>query len=511
MVTLPRLIVADSLAPVAKKGKVLASGEFRRGRLEKRAKGKNRMPLISLLGIAPQLESLKALWQSTNSLRTALRSAAAPVLPLYLSWLLMAFIGIVDLALASRIDTHAQAALGIADQILFLNMLAMSGLAGGLNSCMSQALGGGNLPLARAFKKAGLMITTVIGVLATLAGLCLAEPLARMFCADEAVVIHAALYIAICSLANLPWAMIQCQGAIFRSLGCPQIIAYQWLLITVIAIVPGSCAFFYLPGCHSLVPIAIAWVMASIVGCSFGHALVSDALPNAPSNRLDQVIDRIRDILKVAIPILVSEMSWLLSNLLLFCLLAKLPEGATAQAAWTIKLKVEETVAYAPLLAMGMATATMVGHKVGALRPEAARTLTQGLTILSTATMLIAGCLTALLAPYIVPTLTADVAASRLSQTLLVSAVITYPLMAISNLLASAFEGTGKTLQPMLINFAGYFALRLPLAWLLTAPVGAGVMGVLAAKAISCAFTAWAMITFFERIPWVAATRSNAD
>ncbi|PWT99690.1 MAG: hypothetical protein C5B53_04995, partial [Candidatus Melainabacteria bacterium] len=67
------------------------------------------------------------------------------------------------------------------------------------------------------------------------------------------------------------------------------------------------------------------------------------------------------------------------------------------------------------------------------------------------------------------------------------------------------------TLQPMLINFAGYFALRLPLAWLLTAPVGAGVMGVLAAKAISCAFTAWAMITFFERIPWVAATRSNAD
>src|SRR5262249_34933084 len=101
------------------------------------------MPLTSLLGIAPQLSALKAFWQASKSFRTSLRSAAAPVLPLYLSWLMMALIGIVDLSLASRIDTHAQAALGIADQILFLNMLAMSGLAGGLNSCMSQALGAG--------------------------------------------------------------------------------------------------------------------------------------------------------------------------------------------------------------------------------------------------------------------------------------------------------------------------------------------------------------------------------
>ena len=466
------------------------------------------MPLISLLGIAPKIAGLKAFWQATDSLRAALRSTAAPVVPLYLSWLLMALIGIVDLALASRIDTHAQAALGIADQILFLTMLAMSGLAGGLNSCMSQALGAGNLPLVRAYKHAGLMITIAIGLLATLAGLCLATPLARLFCADQTVVNHASRYIAICSLANLPWAMIQCQGAIFRSLGCPQVVAYQWLLITVVAIVPGSIAFFYLPSCHSLLPIAIAWVIASIAGCSFGQSLVSEALPNLTGSKIqrDQLIERIRDILKVAVPILISEMSWLVSNLLLFCLLAKLPDGATAQAAWTIKLKVEETVAYAPLLAMGMATSTMVGHKVGALRPAAAMTLTKTLTIVSTLAMLIAGCLTALLAPYITPSLTSDAAASQLAQTLLVSAALTYPLMAISNLLASAFEGTGKTLRPMLINFPGFFGLRLPLAWLLMAPVGAGLMGVLAAKTISCAFTAFAMVSIFERSPWASIT-----
>jgi MATE family multidrug resistance protein len=470
------------------------------------------MPLISLLGIAAKIAGLKALWQATDSLRAALRSAAAPVVPLYLSWLLMALIGVVDLSLASRINTHAQAALGIADQILFFNMLAMSGLAGGLNSCLSQALGAGNLPLARAYKQAGLMITIVIGSTATLAGFCLAKPLAELFCADQAVVNHASQYIAICSLANLPWAMIQFQGAIFRSLGCPQVVAYQWLLITVIAIIPGSIAFFYLPGCHSLVPIAIAWVIAAIAGSSFGHTLVSDALADTPASviRLDQLIDRIRDILKVAIPILVSEMSWLLSNLLLFCLLAKLPDGATAQAAWTIKLKVEETVAYAPLLAMGMATSTMVGHKVGALRPAAAMTLTKALTIVSTVAMFIAGCLTALIAPYIIPSLTNDAAAGQLSQMLLASAVFTYPLMAISNLLSSAFEGTGKTLKPMLINFAGFFALRLPLAWLFMAPVGAGLVGVLAAKAISCAFTALAMVSIFEGTPWTSIT-AKAD
>jgi putative MATE family efflux protein len=460
------------------------------------------MPLISLLGIALKLTRLNAFWQATASLRVSLRSAAAPVLPLYLSWLMMSFIGIVDLALAGRIDTHAQAALGVADQILFMIMLAVSGLAAGVNSCLSQALGAGNLPLARAYKQAGMFLTTTIGLIASLAGMCLAKPLARLFCADEAVVSYASQYIAICSIANYPWAMIQCQGAIFRSLGCPQVIAYQWLLITVIAIVPGSVAFLCLPGCHSLVPIAVAWVIACITGFFYGHALVFDAFPNLPgfNSQLDQLINRIEDILKVGTPILLSELSWLVSNLLLYWLLAKLPDGASAQVAWTIKLRMEETIAYAPLFAAGMACATQVGHRVGARRQEAARALAQQLTVLSTVAMLIAGCLTALFAPQTIPFLTRDGQTAKLSQALLACAPLTYPLMTLSSLLAAAFEGAGKTLKPMLINLAGYFLVRLPLAWILMTPLG--VMGVMLAKAISCVFTACAMVSIFQRTPW---------
>jgi Na+-driven multidrug efflux pump len=433
-----------------------------------------------------------------------LKSAAAPVLALYCSWLLMASIGIVDLLLAGYIDKDAQAALGVSDQILFLTMLAMSGLAAGVNTCMCQALGAQDDKLAGTYKRAGLMITVLFGLLATVLGFSFSHWLAKLFCANEQAVAHASLYIKLCALANLPWAIVQYQGAVLRATGQSRYIAQQWLLITAIAVGPGSFAFFYLPGAKSLMPIAVAWIAASLAGCLFGHASLERVLREIPKHQhsLSETFCRGQNILKIGIPVLLTEFGWLLSNLLLYCLLAKLPDGASAQAAWTIKLKVEETVSYAPLLAGAMATATTVGHQVGAGKEADARKIARSLATIFSAVMLTAGCLTAYLAPLIVPQLTSDEQAAKLSQTLLVSAILTYPLNAVATILTAACEGAGKTVVPMVINITGFFFIRFPLAWLLMAPMAAGTLGVLAAKVVSLVFIAFAMILAFKRMPW---------
>lgn len=439
-------------------------------------------------------------------------AVAGPVFALYVSWLLMALTGMVDLLLAGRIDKNAQAAIGIADQILFLTMLAMSGLSAGINTHMSRALGAGDSKGVSAYKQAGQVITILFGVLATAGGSLWSEPVARFFCANEDIVQQASQYLSICSLANLPWALVQSQGAMFRALGQTRLVALQWLLIASVAIGPGSLAFLNWPGIRSLIPLALAWILASLVGFFFGQVMLSRfALTTSEGdNRIEETLRRMGDIFKVAMPMLLSDLSWLVSNLLLFGLMAKLPDGVTAQSAWTIKLRVEEIVALAPLLAAGMSVATSVGHRLGAGEPQAARALAQRLAARSTMAMLIAGCLTTFLAPYVIPYLTQDDEVGRLCKLLLASAAINFPLMALSNLLAAAFEGAGRTSPPMLINFFAFFLLRLSLAWALTVWFKLGMLGIIIAKTASCLFAAYAMVFIFQNTFALQKKQSNA-
>jgi MATE family multidrug resistance protein len=431
-------------------------------------------------------------------------NAFLAVLPLYLSWSLMSLIGIVDLYLASFVGEDAQSALGVADQIIFLTMLIMAGLCAGINTMVSQAWGARDINLANAYKRDGLLLACLIGVLSTVVGWFAADLLAKPFCADANACKQAGEYIRICSLANLPWAIVQYQGAIFRAIGKAYFSTYQWLLMTVVAITPCAIVFCNNATFKSLTPLAIAWVFASIAGAILGQRMLKRSLANVPISDLSfaKVVDRIKKILAVGGPVLLSEISWLLSNLILYALLAKLPNAASAQVAWTVKLKIEETLAYAPLLACSMATASLVGRQIGAQNSNYARKIASKITIGSTAVMVVLGCLTAALAPYIVPNLIAVSSVQYLCQQLLLGSVLTFPLNAITTVLGAAFEGAGRTVPPMIVTFFGFFLIRVPLAWLLITCFSGGAVEVWYAKCISCFIAAVGMIAIYKRIAW---------
>jgi multidrug resistance protein, MATE family len=439
------------------------------------------------------------------------RQAIIAVLPLYLSWSLMSVIGLVDFFLAGFVGEDAQSALGVSDQIIFLTMLIMAGLCAGINTLVSQAWGAADLKLVNTYKRDGLLLACAVGCLSMLIGWFAADPLAKLFCVNAHACRQAGQYIRICSLANLPWAIVQCQGAIFRAIGKAHLSTYQWLLMTVVAVTPCAVVFFHTGNFKSLTPLAIAWVLASIVGGVLGHLMLKQVMPKAQveESNFATMIDRVRKILAVGGPVLISEVSWLLSNLLLYALLAKLPNGTEAQVAWTVNLKVEETIAYAPLLACSMATASLVGQQMGARNLMYARNIVSKIAIGSTTVMFILGCLTAFLAPYMVPALETITSVQRLCQQLLIGSILTFPLNAITIVLGSAFEGAGKTVPPMLVNLFGFFLIRVPLAWLFMTYFAGGAVGVWCAKGLSCVLAAAGMIVIYKCLPWTETSWSN--
>ncbi len=435
------------------------------------------------------------------------------VLPLYISWSLMSVIGLVDLFLAGLLGEDAQSALGVSDQIIFLTMLIMAGLCAGINTMVSQAWGATDYRLANIYKRDGMLLACLIGVLSTVLGLIAADPLAKLFCVNAEAARQAGEYIRICSLANIPWAIVQCQGAVFRAIGKARLGTYQWLLITVLAITPCVPALYDAATFKSLTLLADAWVVASIAGSILGQIMLKRVMPKAAREKLvfADIIDRVGKILAVGGPVLISEVSWLLSNLLFYALLATLEDGTLAQVAWTVNLKVEETVAYAPLLACSMATASLVGQQIGAGNPNAARNIVNKIAIGSTAIMVLIGCLTALLAPYLVPHLVTLRDVQGLCNQLLIGSILTFPLNAVTTVLGSAFEGAGRTVPPMLINCFGFFLIRVPLAWLLMTYFAGGEIGVWWAKCLSCLLAAVGMIVIYKVIPWTESSWQKSN
>jgi Na+-driven multidrug efflux pump len=207
-----------------------------------------------------------------------------------------------------------------------------------------------------------------------------------------------------------------------------------------------------------------------------------------------------RSILAIGIPVMVGEMCWLVSNLLILSILSCLTHATQAQAAWAIHLKIEETIGYLPLMACCQATATLVGNRLGAGDAGGARQIARHLARRAALAMLAVGCATALAAPYIVPFVSADGQVRQLAQQLLISSIVTFPVNAVALVLSAALEGAGATTLPMVVNVVGLVVVRLPLAWIFAMPLGWGVVGAWAAKCLSNLITFSGMVQVFGRL-----------
>jgi Na+-driven multidrug efflux pump len=294
-----------------------------------------------------------------------------------------------------------------------------------------------------------------------------------------------------------------CQGAIFRANGQAHLCLAQWFIITVMCIGGEVAAFFLVQGCRSLVPLAVSWDMAVSAGYLAGARSLRKILYGHLPFSLEQFLLHARSIFVVGVPVMVGDVCWLISNLLLFSLLSVLPHPTTAQAAWTLQLKIEEAIAYVPLMACCQATATLVGNRVGAADPLAARQIARRAARAAVLTMFIVGCLTALMAPYIVQWASTDEVVRQLAKQLLLGSIFTFPMNALALVYASALEGAGATSLPMVVNVIGLLLVRLPVAWMLTLPFGLGVAGAWLAKCLSNLITVGGMVLAFKHSAWL--------
>jgi MATE family multidrug resistance protein len=422
-------------------------------------------------------------------------------MPLMAAAAMVAAIGFTDMVLAGLISAGAQAAVGISDQFIFFSVLIGTGLSGAISSLLSRATGAGRHDLVRQYARAGLLLAAVLGVVASIAGIVAARPFLQLLEAPPALCQLAMPYLITCAIANLPFMILMAQAAVFRAVGSEGECFKLWLIVATISII-GSLIIFFVIGSwgRSLTALGIAWIVGSWAGVIYGARKLKDALPSAAESDQQRLgWQYCREMLGLALPSMLAELSWTMSNLILYRMLAMTAEAVALEAAWSIYLKIEESFAVVPLTGMSMAASVAVGHNIGAGSHRKAGDRGLLFAGLGIAGMAIVAAILQVLTPWLLGWLTSSADVANMVSQLMGAAVTMLPTLALAMIFAGCLEGMGNTRGIMTMSLLGLLLVRLPLAWMLIGSSNTAADGLATAMVVSRLVMGAGMALLFAR------------
>lgn len=209
-----------------------------------------------------------------------------------------------------------------------------------------------------------------------------------------------------------------------------------------------------------------------------------------------------RRILRIGIPGSATTFSVLAAQLWFLAIIASLGTASTAAHGVAIRC---ESLSFLTADAFSVAAATMVGQSLGASRARAARrrgweAVRLGFYCLSAMGVIFYFGAEILFRLFVRPE-EADV--FRLGVPLLRLVAFAMPALSAAVILTGALRGAGDTRSPLLFNVLGLFAVRIPVACLLTSgPLGMGVYGAWVAMFLDLQVRAILAIWLFARGRW---------
>ncbi len=405
--------------------------------------------------------------------------------PLLLLMISNALVGVVDVQVAQSFGASAQAAVGIADQIVFLFIAAVLAASIGTNALVSRALGAQELDKAVRMQGQALLFAFLMGTLLTICALLFSSNVMQFFSPDQSVSTLAKPYLVIYALYFVPFCFLCIVNAGFRASGDARTPLLVVLTMTVINVL-GDYWFVYGPMRYlGIKGLAIAGFIASIVGAAVAwQRLSKSVLKNSIKSLLPADYEILTKLIKISTPAALQRVTWTLSVFVLFFTLKHCPNPTAALAAWTIGMRVESFL-YMPMFALGQAVSSIIGQNLGAREVE--RAFKAGWTVswLGFFVMFVCGIVLFFGAPALASIMTSDPTANAYTADYLRICALAQPLQAMAMIFNGALQGAGDTRVPMWISICMHWVVRQPLAWLLAITYSLGPQGVWIAMSIS--------------------------
>jgi MATE family multidrug resistance protein len=399
--------------------------------------------------------------------------------------MLSMMVGIVDTFLVGHLGAAPLAAVGLANQWVFMATTLFGAIATGATALIARFIGAREPGQANQVLRQSMLLGSVIGLAATVLGLSLAWPAITLLGAQGEVIRLGVDYLRVVSSIFFFSTLMFIGNAALRGAGDTRTPLYVMLVVNALNI---TVAWTAINGPFGLPKFGVVGsAMGAATGRLAGGALVIAILLKGRAgiqlklSGLRPDWNLIRRVLHVGLPTGLEQFLFRIGQMVFVRIVASL--GTVTYAASQVAINAW-SLSFMPGFGFALAATTLVGQSLGAQDPSGAQgrgytAYRIGATLMGTV-----GLAFLLFPVQIMGFFTPDSQIIAIGTMPLRIVGLIQPLLAASMIFSGGLRGAGDTRYPMLINGGAIWLVRLPVAYLFAVILDWGLMGAWSALAI---------------------------
>jgi putative MATE family efflux protein len=399
--------------------------------------------------------------------------------------MLSMMVGIVDTFLVGHLGSSPLAAVGLANQWVFMATTMFGAVATGSTALIARFVGAKDPKLADQVLRQSMLLATGIGLVATILGVLLARPAVTLVGAQDDVIKLSTDYLRVVSSIFLFSTVMFVGNASLRGAGDTRTPLYVMLVVNAINVIVAWTAIngpFGLPRLG-----VVGSALGAATGRLVGGVLVISVLLRGQAGirlRLEAMWpdwNMIRRILHVGLPTGLEQILFRSGHMVFARILAEL--GMVTYAANQVAINAL-SISFMPGFGFALAATTLVGQGLGAKDPEGAEQRGYIAYRLGAGLMAAIGLILCLFPAQVMGFFTNEPAVIAQGTMPLRVVGLAQPMLAANMIFAGALRGAGDTRFPMVVTGASIWFVRLPVAYLLALILGWGLVGAWSAMAL---------------------------
>jgi putative MATE family efflux protein len=424
-------------------------------------------------------------------------------IPMVLEMGMEALFALVDTFFVSKLGVVATATITLTETCMLPVYSIAWGLGMGVTAVVARRTGEKDRAGARVAAGQSLVIALCCGLLLAVPTMLFARPLLELMGAAPDVLVLAVPYARLMFASNLIITLLFALNAVFRGAGNPGIALRTLAIANGINIVLDPLFIF------GIGPFPELGVQGAAVSTTIGRGLGvvyllwnfhrADGSLAVRWPDLRPVREVIRNIVNVSLgavgQFLIASLSWV------FLVRIVADFGTDAVGGYGVAVRII-IVALLPAWGMANAAATLVGQNLGAGQPERAARSAWLCGHYNMVYMVLVTVFFWVASPYIVSFFGQGAVADGHAILALRVISLGYFFYGYGMVLAQALNGAGDSVTPTWLNVLCFWAIEIPLAYVLALTVGMGPLGVFASVAISESILAVLCAIAFQRGKW---------
>jgi len=425
--------------------------------------------------------------------------------PLLLTTIGSSLVGLTDVKVASYLGSNSQAAVGLAEQLLFTFLLFVMSVGVGTTALVSRAYGSDDKEEMLTSAGQSFTLSIMLGiVMAVVSGLS-ANIALPFFSRSPEVTAIGVSYLSAYSWMLIPFSITVIANSSFRAIGdtkTPLLIVSVMTLINIVGDFATVCGQWPVAGL-GVRGMAYAALSASLVGAGLAVFFMQRSVLKDSLNRIlpwqPHVIKRITNI---GLPSAFQRLAWALSVFVVFFILKECKDSTCALASWTIGMRVESII-FMPLMALSMAVSSIVGQNLGAHEPDRAFQAGWRVTWVGIWTMVFMSIFLFVFSSQIAHSLSSDERTIAYTTAYLRINCLCEPFLALAQVLTGALQGAGDTKPVMWFTIICNWIIRLPVAYIAAITFALGPDGVWWGMTISVVVQSAMVLMRYQSKKWI--------